>query len=92
MISSLGNRGREPSSMALAAVLYLRKPKDLLLIRKFVRRMKDSKCQRVSGLIFEKAANLGPYLRKLCVLNAENKKNNSHDVCKRSSSSNNYRT
>ena len=35
------------------------KPKDLLLIRKFVRRMRVSKSKIVNGQIFEKAANLG---------------------------------
>ena len=34
------------------------KPKDLLLIRKFVRGIKGSKRKRVNGEIFEKAANL----------------------------------
>ena len=37
------------------------KPQELLLIRKFVRRIKDSKCKSVDGKIFEKAANLGSY-------------------------------
>ena len=39
------------------------KPHDLLLIRKFVRRMKGSKCKIVTGQIFVKARNFGPYLR-----------------------------
>ena len=34
---------------------------DLLLIRKFVRRMKGTKRKIISGKVFEKAANLGPY-------------------------------
>ena len=37
------------------------KAQDLLLIQKFVRRMKGSKRKIVNGQIFEKAANLGPY-------------------------------
>ena len=36
------------------------KPKDLLLIRKFVRRMMDNNRRNVNGQIFEKAANLVP--------------------------------
>ena len=35
------------------------KPQELLLIQKFVRRMKGRKCKIVIGQIFEKAANLG---------------------------------
>ena len=35
------------------------KPRDLLLIRKFARRMKGSKRKIVDGQIFEKAANIG---------------------------------
>ena len=35
----------------------------MLLIRKFVPRVKPNKCKRVNGQIFEKAANLAP-LRK----------------------------
>jgi len=38
------------------------KAKDLLLIDKFVRRMKGSKRKIVPGQILEKAANLGPYV------------------------------
>ena len=38
----------------------LDKAKDLLLVRKFVRRMKGSKHKQVNGQIFEKAANLWP--------------------------------
>ena len=37
------------------------KPKDLLLIRKFVRRTYGSKLKTVNGQIFKKAANLWPY-------------------------------
>ena len=37
------------------------KHKDLLLIRKFVRRMKGSKHKIVHSQIVERAANLGPY-------------------------------
>ena len=43
-------------------VFSLSKPKDLLLIQKFVRRMKGADCKIVNGQISEKAANLGPYL------------------------------
>ena len=44
--------------MAQVAVV---KPGDLLLIRKFIRRMKRSKRKIVYGQIFEKAANLWAY-------------------------------
>ena len=37
------------------------RPKDLLLIRKFVQRTKCGKCKIVKRQIFEAAANLGPY-------------------------------
>ena len=40
------------------------KTKDLLLNRKFVHRMKGSKRKTVNGRIFEKAANLWPFLYK----------------------------
>ena len=36
------------------------KVEDLLLIQKFVRTMKGSKCKTVYGQIFERAANIGP--------------------------------
>ena len=36
------------------------KPKDLLLVRKFVRRMKGGKVKIVNGQIYEKAANIRP--------------------------------
>ena len=45
------------------APLPLNKPQDLWLIQKFVRRKKRSKCKIVSGQSFEKATNLGPYLK-----------------------------
>ena len=38
------------------------KPKDLLLICRFVHRMKGSKRKMVNGQILEKAANIGPFL------------------------------
>ena len=41
--------------------LSLDKSQDLLLIRKFVRRMKGSKHEIFSGQIFKKAANFGSY-------------------------------
>ena len=44
---------------------FLGKPQDLLIIRKFVRKMKGSKHKIVNGQNFEKAANLEPYLRFL---------------------------
>ena len=37
------------------------KPKDLLLIKKFVRRVKGSKCKILIGQIFEKAVKLWAY-------------------------------
>ena len=42
-------------------IFGLIKAKDLLLIRKLVRRMKDSKRKIVNGQIFEKAVNLVSY-------------------------------
>ena len=38
------------------------KPRDLLLVRKFVRGIKASKRKIVSSKIFERAANLWPYM------------------------------
>ena len=40
------------------------KPRDLLLIQKFLRRMKGSKCKIVNGQIFETAANLRTNVKK----------------------------
>ena len=37
------------------------KPKDLLLVRKFVRRIKSIECKSINVKTFEKAANLGSY-------------------------------
>ena len=45
---------------SLVALQVGAKDKDLLLIRKFVRRMKGSKRKIVNGQIFEKAANIWP--------------------------------
>ena len=41
-------------------LIELVNPQDLLLIRKFVRGTKDSKCKIVNGRVFEQAANLWP--------------------------------
>ena len=46
--------------VVIGRVTKLYEPQDLLLFRKFVRRMKGSKRKIVNGQIFEKAANLGP--------------------------------
>ena len=40
--------------------VFFSKEKELLLVRKFVHRIKCRKCEIVNGQIFEKAANLGP--------------------------------
>ena len=45
------------------SAFQLSKPKDLLLFRKFVRRMKGSKHKIVNGQIFERAATIRPHLR-----------------------------
>ena len=46
-------------------ICFILKPQDLLPIPKFVRRTKGSKHKIVNGQIFEKAANLGPYLKEI---------------------------
>ena len=40
---------------------FFYKPKDLMLISKFVQRMKSVKCNRVNSRIFGEAKYLGPY-------------------------------
>ena len=47
--------------LAEIAEISIKEPKDLLLIRKCVRRMKGGKRKIVNGLIFVKTANLGPW-------------------------------
>ena len=48
----------------LDSSIGLDKYQNLMLIRKFGRRIKGSKCKAVGGQIFEKAVNLGPYLER----------------------------
>ena len=59
------NQGEEYEVFILNNLADKVKPKDLLLIRKFVRRRKGSKRKIVHGQIFERAANLGLYYKRI---------------------------
>ena len=50
------------NAVRVMGCMRLGKAKDLLILRKFVRRIVDSKLKIVTDQIFKKAANLGSYL------------------------------